>query len=1385
LKTTQRIIASLVIALAFATTALASPHGTLYQTLLGSLTLGDGAAVDELLRSARAALDAGNLELAESLIAKAESQNPTYGPFHMGDTPKKLRAELDKKRTVKPGAARAAGLGAARTAVKPNDGSTAQKDPFANRATAPATTPPALGLPTISPVSATEAAPPVERFKAPDPSAQISPIKAVAPWAAAQETPSGAAVNAAPPAEGRAEFTWTKNPAPATGNAKQQAGQQLLAARQALAQGDSRRATALLEQAKSAGVDFGPQDNEPVKVENLIRKHNELMLAREGREQTDAYRRQYSDLLLEEAQGLLKYNDLDGAERVTTDAQKLGVRYSPFETRPAKVLDLIAAARNGNKSPAAAPTNALPAANDVVATGPSTGNPRQSVQEALREARLALANGNVAQAELCVDQAEAWRLPESQYASNDDRPGLVRLEIQKAKQRTGAPVNNAVTPTAFGQTGAQSQYGTQALYEPANDKTRVETVQATAPGSIVKEPATLPAPPEPANKVAQGAGQRFYQQGEDALKAGDSTMALRYFQQAYQYRADLDPLAQAKLQDHLQLLSSPRNKKPEGDSLLPAAASGQQMVAKQIQAEIFKRTRECDKLMEAEPLKALESMKELRAKIEKTELADAEKNLLLRNVDTTLKKYSQYIEANKADIELAERNKTIRTEIDTNRKHRNEVDERIAKTIDAFNKAVHERNYIEAERQARIARELAPDNPVVVQIGEQSKLLIAVRRNEEIRDTKNQATLVAFQEVDRASTPFNKDFSFSDAKTWTELTRVRKGSGGDGNSGRSPKDIIIEQRLMTPISFSFRDKPLAEVLAYIGKAAQVNVHTDPQGLQAEGVTSDTTVTIDLQNEISAKSALNLILAPLHLSFVVKDEVLKITSERLRDNNVYSKTYNVADLVIPIPNFVPNGNMGLNGSIAEAYRRSGVTSVGGMMGFGGPTVVASNERNNGSTPKSVLANQNVLSQVRPGATGATAGGAGGGGPTTFGGHGGPGGLGGGTQADFDPLIELITSTVKPMTWEPAGGQGNVKGFESTLSLVVSNTQEVHDEIGELLKQLRRLQDLQVTIEVRFITLSDSFFERIGIDFDFNINDNSGLTPGFFPPDKNKPMKIIGTGPTDSLTPTPDLDIQFRQNSFGDANIPQFPGIAGTTPATLGFAILSDIEAYFLINAAQGDSRTNVLQAPKVTLFNGQQAFVSDTTQRPFVISVVPVVGDFAAAQQPVIVVLSEGTQMTVQAVVTADRRFVRLTVVPFFSQIGDVQEFTFTGSSTSKSTTSASNQNDATAVKSSTGTDATTTREGTTVQLPTFSFVTVTTTVSVPDGGTVLLGGIKRLSEGRNERGVPLLSKIPYVNRLFKNVGIARTTSSLMMMVTPHIIIQEEEEQKLLGEQPGG
>jgi hypothetical protein len=61
---------------------------------------------------------------------------------------------------------------------------------------------------------------------------------------------------------------------------------------------------------------------------------------------------------------------------------------------------------------------------------------------------------------------------------------------------------------------------------------------------------------------------------------------------------------------------------------------------------------------------------------------------------------------------------------------------------------------------------------------------------------------------------------------------------------------------------------------------------------------------------------------------------------------------------------------------------------------------------------------------------------------------------------------------------------------------------------------------------------------------------------------------------------------------------------------------------------------------------------------------------------------------------------------------------------------------------------------TAVQLPTFSFFGVGTTVSVPDRGSTYMGGVNRSAEGMNEFGTPLL---PFRNRSFGRESSATST----------------------------
>ena len=1057
---------------------------------------------------------------------------------------------------------------------------------------------------------------------------------------------------------------------------------------------------------------------------------------------------------------------------------------------------------------------------------------RGAAVQKLAEATAAMDRGDLKGAEKLALEAQDLRVPDEAFASKDKRPWMVLMEISRRQSRT-TPATKRVDSSATDGTKIQLTAG-EATVEPNIEAVLSEPVSSAIDASILSQsPGPLPtdvgellraetlapikkapvrenvaqlrevpsnvptqiiSPPPAASSETvsplpsrRSGAQHLFEQGEIALKDHNTERAWRLFVEAWQNQEELDASTRDKLQGYLQSFAASTAEDEDDSSRLSVpsiagATDQERAVLSRFIGEVTREQAAIRRLRETRPDEAWERLKMLRQKVADAEIAESAKDRLITRVDRTLLEMEAFIAENRPMIENDARNREVLAEIDRRRKQRTRNQQQLAESVEQFNRLMDQQRYPEAEVVARKAREIDPTSPVTqnmiwkTQFARQ--MVSSITRSERFSDRWGQHHNGLLDDA----IPFPDDIvqEFPDAREWIDMTEERKRMFADKQKRYTEVELEIQQSLKKMVDVNFDGEPLYTVLDSLAKMAGINVFLDPAGLDAHGVTRETPVSLELRKPVSLKSALNLILEPLELSYIIQDEVLRVTSELVRDGDVYTKPYNVADLVIPIPNFAPSYDMGLPGAIREAHNTaaSSLAASAALRNGNGnqPFVVGASPEGATDVPASASA----LAQLGQSGVLDVAGASGyNNNPNGF----GPGGPGGGSQADFDTLIELITTTVDPDTWEELGGSGTLSGFPTNLSLVVSQTQEVHEKIADLLAQLRRLQDLQVTIEVRFITLNDDFFERIGVDFDFEVDDNTGLTAneadrltgsqGNF--DDSGPSVTIGLDPISNL-PRADLDLRFDQGSFG-ATQPTFGGYDVNSAANIGFAILSDIEAFFVIEAAQGDTRSNVLQAPKVTLFNGQQAFVSDASQRPFVTSVIPVVGDFAAAHQPVITVLTEGTSLSVQAVVTNDRRFVRLTLVPFFSRIGDVDTFQFNGRTDSDTGTNSLDPSD----EGSTVQDnIRTINEGTTVQLPTFAFTTVNTTVSVPDGGTILLGGIKRLSEGRNEAGVPVLSKLPYVNRLFRNVGIGRETSSLMMMVTPRIIIQEEEEANVLG-----
>ena len=230
-------------------------------------------------------------------------------------------------------------------------------------------------------------------------------------------------------------------------------------------------------------------------------------------------------------------------------------------------------------------------------------------------------------------------------------------------------------------------------------------------------------------------------------------------------------------------------------------------------------------------------------------------------------------------------------------------------------------------------------------------------------------------------------------------------------------------------------------------------------------------------------------------------------------------------------------------------------------------------------------------------------------------------------------------------------------------------------------------------------------------------------------------------------------------------------------TLSGTYLDSFSVQFLLNATQASQTSTLLTAPRVTLFNGQRAYVLVANQRAYVSNLDAVVGNNSQSFQPEIDVVNSGVVLDVQATVSADRKYVTMTLRPQLAQLLNLFTFNFQSASAVA----------APPVGTIGGVVSTNATSGF-VQQPEIQLTEVRTTVSVPDGGTLLLGGQTLAGEIEKEMGTPVLSKIPFLKRLFTNRSMAKDEAVLLILVKPTIIIQREQEQKqfpLLSSQVAG
>jgi len=604
--------------------------------------------------------------------------------------------------------------------------------------------------------------------------------------------------------------------------------------------------------------------------------------------------------------------------------------------------------------------------------------------------------------------------------------------------------------------------------------------------------------------------------------------------------------------------------------------------------------------------------------------------------------------------------------------------EDISQLIQNAHTAVKEGRYDDATKMADLILTMDSANKEGLYIKEKVNGIKHKHTTESLKTTLAQEKLKSHECLKEASIPYQDTLRFPAKEPWTDITKrtlpeldkiIEENKIKTEQlrlipsppEGPFPK--VIEDALNTIISFEFLDTPLRDIVVFVREKTNINMIIDSEA-------GSVPITLKLK-DVPLRTALKYIL-PKGYEYVVEADIIHIYKQKME-----MRVYDVRDILINLDDKEP-----LKFDITAA-----ATSQMGLSK--GEAVVKSKD-----------ASERVLD-----------------------------------------LIELIVTTVEPSSWSnrtsvigasATGGQRSInipgQGEGSIIArtgqpgdLVVVNSKYVHKQIENMLASLRSSQNLQVSIEARFIEVTDKFLEEIGSSISKFFSKNTSVNTGG------------GTG-------------EILDETLSGKGL------------QLNYSILNNSMLKGFLSAVQENKDSEILTSPRITLSNTQRGNIA-------VVKTINYVQSTSVSEgvvTPVIGTIPEGTTFDVRPIVSADRKYIYLEVTPSVFQVEEITSFTFSGLSS-----------DATVGGTSQGTTVVPPEQ--TVQLPKVNVSQVSVTVCVPDKGTLMIGGLGSINKSNLTNGIPILSKIPVLKRLFSLDQKKNNKSNLVILLKPTIIIKEEQE----------
>jgi len=642
---------------------------------------------------------------------------------------------------------------------------------------------------------------------------------------------------------------------------------------------------------------------------------------------------------------------------------------------------------------------------------------------------------------------------------------------------------------------------------------------------------------------------------------------------------------------------------------------------------------------------------------------------------------------------------------------------------------------------------------------------IFFRKELEIERESNKQRAEILLQTDQSQIPYAEELVYP--KNWREII-AKPTREPDKPLGLSEADAAVFKQLDTVVDLSDLRPEMSfeEVLNRIKTKVDPPLQIKPNWNDlADNADIDRTTTAEMDplTSVKIKTALDILLAGLsvtdiaELSYIVDEGIILIATEDTLPSKMVNRVYDITDLV----GQPATGQMMSSMLVGFGFQSStDIGGTGGGTGGGGGGMGGMGGGGMGGMGGMGGGMGGMGGGMMGGGMGGGMGGMGGGMGGMGGGYGGMGGYGQGSGYIAQDLVTLIEESIDPMSWydlnEDADGSIFPYPTQQPKKLAVYNTPEIHAEIEKLLEALRKSLGHQVSIEARFLVVSENFLEEIGLDVDFNINlgNKFGLL----------------TFDQDSYTTTQASESDISQ-SLG--------GIGASAEVSGGYgSILDDLQVAFLLRATQAHRDSKSLNAPRATVLSGET--VNFQLSRYIIFALPPLqesgtttVGAATGTTTgtgggltPQYYTIQPGNALYITPIITHDKKNVLLNIMTVQNQflglrksVVEIPTVNATGGVGEVQTVN--------------------------VEIPETEYLTISTRVNIPDGGTLLLGGQKITSESEIEAGVPVLSKLPVLGRLFRNTSKVRDHKILLVLVKSTILLQDEQEAEAIGAMENG